>query len=445
MANNVGILHTSANGGVTWTDRQPAEEGTEGWSVVASDSDGSHLIAGIGGGRLYTATPNPYDFTNPYMKLELQKSGFIDAGLGYFYSAGDFDNIPITRQKFTESKISKDDKYLTVQGESFTTWLDTNIFYGGRYDGGGIAASTLFAEVLDDVDFPAEGDWGYVIGDAGCVASDTTLIWERTGYDYYHIDSAFDTVMVDIPIPPVTHRKALTMLAAYCGAHLLHRSDGSLDIVPDLGSALDYHLDIDRIYDRPETIKGENVTTIQGKLRTYNTAVGSTTIMEAAIEAVTTDQTTFTITHDPCSGGSLELTDATLNGSPTYNTYSTTFDATPDFVGTFTLVLSGNAVTFGESQLSKTYDTVRGETKDFDNPIASDRTMALAMYDRYHTFKTAMSYKFSMRDDPAIEVGDRVKLDTLAVPDGIPVIVTAIRRKFNGATDGEYTVVEDPY
>lgn len=385
-----------------------------------------------------------YDFTDPNTKLALQNPGIIGVELGYFY--GDtFDSIPITRQAFTEAKLSDDDLYMTFSGESFITRLDKSNFYGGRYDASGIPASTLFAEILDDIEFPDEGQWAYRLGEADCKvsAAGTKPLWTRAGYDYYHIDSAFDSIMVDIPIPPVSHREALTMLAVYCGAYVLHRSDGSLDIVASLDEPLDYHLDIDRIYDRPETINGMNIATIKGTLQSYSVDTVEKTIVEASVAVTDTNPDRFTIVHDPCAEGEVVLTGATLFGTPTYNTYSTVFEATPDAAGVFTATLTGKPVTIAETQFSRDYPNDRGDIIEYSNPIASDITLATEMYDRYYRLATALSYKFTMRDDAAVETGDRVYLDTLAEPDGIAVIVKEIRRSFNGGVDGEYVVVED--
>ena len=48
-----GRLFTSSDSGATWTERQPAGDSDKDWVSVASDADGSHLMAGVNGGRLY--------------------------------------------------------------------------------------------------------------------------------------------------------------------------------------------------------------------------------------------------------------------------------------------------------------------------------------------------------------------------------------------------------
>lgn len=50
-----GRLYTSANGGTTWTERQPAGALDKDWRALAADSDCTQLIAGVYNGRLYTS------------------------------------------------------------------------------------------------------------------------------------------------------------------------------------------------------------------------------------------------------------------------------------------------------------------------------------------------------------------------------------------------------
>ena len=49
-------LYTSSDYGATWVERRPAGDVDKRWFGVASDADGSHLIACVFGGRLYTSS-----------------------------------------------------------------------------------------------------------------------------------------------------------------------------------------------------------------------------------------------------------------------------------------------------------------------------------------------------------------------------------------------------
>ena len=48
-----GRIYLSTNGGTTWSETQPAGDVNKGWEGVASDDDGSNLIAGVYDGRVY--------------------------------------------------------------------------------------------------------------------------------------------------------------------------------------------------------------------------------------------------------------------------------------------------------------------------------------------------------------------------------------------------------
>lgn len=180
-----------------------------------------------------------YDFSDAdVLALVTENPGSIQMALGYRYSDNSTEQVPWFNQMLTKVEVSDDDLYVTFSGESFTGVLDDETFYGGRYVGGGIAASTVFAEILTSARFPERGWWNYRLGEDACVASTTLALWETDGFTYYYIDPAFDAVMVDIPIPPVSHRDALTMLAAYVGAYLVHRSDGALYVLADHGGTV---------------------------------------------------------------------------------------------------------------------------------------------------------------------------------------------------------------
>ena len=58
----IGRLYISSDGGSTWVETQPAGDIDKKWISVASDSDGSNLIVAVNNGRLYIGTPPPLAF-----------------------------------------------------------------------------------------------------------------------------------------------------------------------------------------------------------------------------------------------------------------------------------------------------------------------------------------------------------------------------------------------
>jgi photosystem II stability/assembly factor-like uncharacterized protein len=67
-------LYTSADSGVTWTERKPAGDVNKSWGCVASDADGSFLIACVYVGRVYASTNGGTTWT------ELQPNGNVNVG-----------------------------------------------------------------------------------------------------------------------------------------------------------------------------------------------------------------------------------------------------------------------------------------------------------------------------------------------------------------------------
>ncbi len=416
-----------------------------------------------------------YDFTLAVNKTAIANPGQMGIQLGYAYDTGGYDAVLMTEQKLDSFEMSDDQTSATARGVSFTLRLDSEKFYDGCHHPNGISAHALFRELLDamfttekpgwayrvgqttckvsntvtlwDRDTTDLGDWGYVLGAAACKVSNDLSLFSMPPSPYYTLDDALRTVLVYLPIPPMTYREALVRLAAYAGAWILHRSDGTIEVTTSLGSRLDYHFDVDRVYDVPRRESGEGIGAIKGKLHGFSgideasgtsQSEGSQTVATFLPADYSTQE--FRVTHDPYDGAALTLVGATLV-TVEYNTYSTVFTATPT-AATVTATVIGYPATMTDAEVTQTYGD--GTTVEIDNPLASDRTMTLAMLDHYHSYANATSYVFTMRDDPAVEVGDRCYLDTLDTPAGIPVIVASIKRSFNGGCDGEYTVIVDP-
>jgi len=82
-----GRLWTSSDYGVTWTERRPAGDVDKAWNCVDSDSDGSHLIAGVNGGRLYTSSDYGANWT------ERRPAGDVDKAWRATASDDDGSNL----------------------------------------------------------------------------------------------------------------------------------------------------------------------------------------------------------------------------------------------------------------------------------------------------------------------------------------------------------------
>jgi hypothetical protein len=87
-----GRLYTSSTGGVSWIERQPAGDVNQDWRSVASDSDGSNLVAVVADGRLYTSSNGGVSW------IERQPAG--DVNQDWFAVASDSDGSNLIASVF---------------------------------------------------------------------------------------------------------------------------------------------------------------------------------------------------------------------------------------------------------------------------------------------------------------------------------------------------------
>lgn len=89
-------LFTSFNGGVSWTERRPAGDVDLDWWALASDADGSHLVAGVNGGRLYTSVDSGATWTERRPAGDTDLFWWTvasDADGSHLIAAADYDRI----------------------------------------------------------------------------------------------------------------------------------------------------------------------------------------------------------------------------------------------------------------------------------------------------------------------------------------------------------------
>lgn len=208
-----------------------------------------------------------------------------------------------------------------------------------------------------------------------------------------------------------------------------------------------------QIYERPKTIVGQKIRLIRAKLHTYSVEDTARNIFDGDIRLTNTTTQEVTIQHPPCevdaspapltvnSGGTLAV-----SPEPVYRTYSTTFTVNPTAT-TVNVTLVGYPVEIGSRLFEKTYDS-QGEILEFECPIGTDPTLVEAMIDHYHATASATRYEVAVRDDPALQVGDRILLELPLGREGatlgyIPTVLTQIKRSYTGAQDAVYTLVTD--
>lgn len=466
------LLLSPAEMTVTVTSKEPVpgEEPVQTRWVFSNDDSNNNLVSArlelpfdptrttlpiqsfsmeIENGTNYTVGLPPvseYDFADDVVMKKLSFPTTLAGELGFHYASGESELLPSFQHNLVEASLDDNGMYLTLNGESIISQLDRTVFYGGRYVPGGIDAKTLLTEILSSVTFRGEGDWNYIIGTSTCVTSTTRPLWANSGFQYWVIDPELARFKIELPVPAVSHRQALQYVASYVGADIWVDRHGRIVISNGLysGDLPDCLLGIDRVYDRPKRIRPDSVGEIESKLNSYTYADEASEIANVTV-AVPSDELNTTrayrIVHDGCHGGSLSLTGATIVGTPSYYTYSTEFLAS-SANSAFTAVLTGKKVEIATRTLVVQI-TEGGTNMTYDNPLASDEDYLRAALRQYAQRATAPQYEIRMRDDPAIDNGDRLKLEQIQSETPTPVIVGNITREFAGSLDATYILYEN--
>ena len=113
-----GRLYTSDDYGVTWTERTPAGAADKNWQTVASDSDGSHLIVVISGERIYTSADSGVSWT------ERRPIDDDDYQWGALASDADGSNLIVAEDKF--------DGGLFTSADYGATWTERTVPLGAN-------------------------------------------------------------------------------------------------------------------------------------------------------------------------------------------------------------------------------------------------------------------------------------------------------------------------
>lgn len=156
------------------------------------------------------------------------------------------------------------------------------------------------------------------------------------------------------------------------------------------------------------------------------------------------DTQTFLITHEGVWAEHSTLTidplvsSAALVGTPEYGTYQTTFEVECEVGDTFTVSMVGVKREKKALEISLPFANGSGEEIQFDNELIDDMSLANVVMTNVGQKLLRPTYTISTRDDPALEVGDVIVVDTRYQLGKILTLVEA-KRTFDGSFKAEYT------
>lgn len=152
-------LYTSANYGINWTERQPAGDEDVAWTSVASDDNGSHLIAAVSGtGRIWTSGNSGASWTERLAEKYCISVASDNDGTHLMVGTNErlyvSDDSGINWDE--ERPAGNNDRYWTALASN----LDGSILIAGSYNilgvGGRLYTSTFVGE--DSIEWTAKDE-----------------------------------------------------------------------------------------------------------------------------------------------------------------------------------------------------------------------------------------------------------------------------------------------
>jgi photosystem II stability/assembly factor-like uncharacterized protein len=164
-----GRLYTSSDYGNSWTERRPAGDANILWMCAASDDDGSNLIVGVVSGRLYTSANSGANWT------ERQPTGGAD-NRSWQSVASNSDGSKL---------IAANSLRLYTSDNSGATWTERQPAGADDFDWEGVASNSDGSKLVA----VANGDRVYISIDSGVTweeerpDGDSDLAWNCVASD----------------------------------------------------------------------------------------------------------------------------------------------------------------------------------------------------------------------------------------------------------------------
>ncbi len=166
---NNGRLYISSDGGATWTETRPSGDVDDYWYCVASDSDGSNLIVGASNGRLYTSSDSGVTWT------ERQPAGAVDKAWRCVASDSDGSNLiagAYTGRLYTSSDSGVTWTERQPAGNVDQDWYSVASSSDGSNLIAGASSGRLYVSSDSGVTWTESGVWNVDLA-WRCVASDS--------------------------------------------------------------------------------------------------------------------------------------------------------------------------------------------------------------------------------------------------------------------------------
>lgn len=314
---------------------------------------------------------------------------------GHLYTDGDIKSE-------SEGSISK----ISFSLSSMLTQL-TDTAYKGTYRTTPISMYQLALNVLQHANTPA--------------------IWDGTlGY---YVDPSIADVTTRLPLPPVSFKEALQLIANASRAVLYTDRDGRINIRRLNGNILDFKLDFSNIKQAPSVEKIPMLATVETYYGVPQIDSSHSDIVSEAVSYV--EPTQIRLTYPPATELTFKSTGVTVHGTP--ELYAESCIATVSGIGT--VGVNGKKLNVSKTRVIHTVNSV-GYNCPIENPLIDNYTDALAYAQWIASILTRRNlYTVNDRGYPELDILDKILADTL-FSTNLEATVTYSKIDYNGALSG---------
>lgn len=236
----------------------------------------------------------------------------------------------------------------------------------------------------------------------------------------YYIDPCLKDMTTHLPVPRVSHKEALQLIANACCCTLSQTRSGKIQIKSDITDT-DFKIERNDMTSTPKSIKQSSVSNIIVPFYKYSTITNSETYESLVSEdvQVSNEQVVTYYIDDPCYGYTLYLNDTQADTATAEIISRGCYYVKVQYhiSGNYQMEVKG----FKYRVIKKNWNlsvNIKGNTLKWDNPLVDNLHTAANLANWLKDYyKSDMEYEYDTRGFPEIDTGDIIYQENEFNPD----------------------------
>ena len=248
------------------------------------------------------------------------------------------------------------------------------------------------------------------------------------GVTEYELDDSLREITTRAPLPILSHRECLQMIANAGECILCTNSQGKVVIKHENHTErpIDYHIDFTKVFEKPIVKKTEKLKSVDVKVHYLVSSLTKSELCKTS--EVFNGKKTIQVMYDAATGVKAEV-DAGEILSETY--YARTAFLTIKHTGTVNITVKGNLIKDFPRDVSVAVND-SGEVCPLDNPLITSNDRALSVGKWVGDYLNSRNcYEMNFRQDITLDANDVVYIRS-DFEDNIPARITKLQFKLPG-------------